>query len=201
MYLPVFCFLQEFLLKEEYRVLEYNLTTTEVELVNVSASWDEVCSSPCVRTERETWWKELSLKIYIKYCMFSVAFLPQGESNAMKHHIHITQFQNCLGCPWFYSTFSQANWKGETFKQLSAFLHVIKYRGLKSLQNATSRDKYRLLWSLTDKSLPGFYLHAHINVLWWGWLRVQHHAEIHWITCELKPKGYTNIKTHLHNLR
>lgn len=35
-------FLQEFLLKEEYRVLEYNLTTTELELVNVSASWDEV---------------------------------------------------------------------------------------------------------------------------------------------------------------
>uniref|UniRef100_A0A3Q4B0S1 Cystic fibrosis transmembrane conductance regulator n=1 Tax=Mola mola TaxID=94237 RepID=A0A3Q4B0S1_MOLML len=33
--------IQEFLLKEEYRVLEYNLTTTEVELVNVSASWDE----------------------------------------------------------------------------------------------------------------------------------------------------------------
>lgn len=47
MYLPVFCFLQEFLMKEEYRVLEYNLTTTEVELVNVSASWDEVCSSVC----------------------------------------------------------------------------------------------------------------------------------------------------------
>lgn len=41
----VFCLLQEFLLKEEYRVLEYNLTTTEVELVNVSASWDEVRSS------------------------------------------------------------------------------------------------------------------------------------------------------------
>lgn len=38
----VFCLPQEFLLKEEYRVLEYNLTTTEVELVNVSASWDEV---------------------------------------------------------------------------------------------------------------------------------------------------------------
>lgn len=34
--------LQEFLLKEEYRALEYNLTTTQVELVNVSASWDEV---------------------------------------------------------------------------------------------------------------------------------------------------------------
>lgn len=46
--------LQEFLLKEEYRVLEYNLTTTEVELINVSASWDEVCSSLCVRTEPET---------------------------------------------------------------------------------------------------------------------------------------------------
>lgn len=47
MYLPVFCCLQEFLMKEEYRVLEYNLTTTEVELVNVSASWDEVRSSVC----------------------------------------------------------------------------------------------------------------------------------------------------------
>uniref|UniRef100_A0A674N904 Cystic fibrosis transmembrane conductance regulator n=1 Tax=Takifugu rubripes TaxID=31033 RepID=A0A674N904_TAKRU len=33
--------IEDFLLKEEYRVLEYNLTTTEVELVNVSASWDE----------------------------------------------------------------------------------------------------------------------------------------------------------------
>ncbi|GLD61634.1 cystic fibrosis transmembrane conductance regulator isoform X1 [Lates japonicus] len=31
----------DFLLKEEYRVLEYNLTTTELEMVNVSASWDE----------------------------------------------------------------------------------------------------------------------------------------------------------------
>lgn len=42
--LCVFFFYQDFLLKEEYRALEYNLTTTEVELVNVSASWDEVCS-------------------------------------------------------------------------------------------------------------------------------------------------------------
>uniref|UniRef100_A0A7N6BIY4 Cystic fibrosis transmembrane conductance regulator n=1 Tax=Anabas testudineus TaxID=64144 RepID=A0A7N6BIY4_ANATE len=32
---------EEFLMKEEYTVLEYNQTTTEVELVNVSASWDE----------------------------------------------------------------------------------------------------------------------------------------------------------------
>lgn len=31
-------------MKEEYAVLEYNQTTTEVELVNVSALWDEVCS-------------------------------------------------------------------------------------------------------------------------------------------------------------
>lgn len=30
-------------MKEEHRMLEFNLTTTEVELVNVSASWDEVC--------------------------------------------------------------------------------------------------------------------------------------------------------------
>ena len=34
---------QDFLLKEEHRALEYNLTTTELELDNVSASWDEVC--------------------------------------------------------------------------------------------------------------------------------------------------------------
>uniref|UniRef100_A0A7N5ZWN6 Cystic fibrosis transmembrane conductance regulator n=1 Tax=Anabas testudineus TaxID=64144 RepID=A0A7N5ZWN6_ANATE len=33
--------IEEFLMKEEYTVLEYNQTTTEVELVNVSASWDE----------------------------------------------------------------------------------------------------------------------------------------------------------------
>ncbi|KAM7415177.1 hypothetical protein PAMA_019817 [Pampus argenteus] len=33
--------IEDFLTKEEYRVLEYNLTTTEVELINVSASWDE----------------------------------------------------------------------------------------------------------------------------------------------------------------
>uniref|UniRef100_A0A3Q1ERE9 Cystic fibrosis transmembrane conductance regulator n=1 Tax=Acanthochromis polyacanthus TaxID=80966 RepID=A0A3Q1ERE9_9TELE len=33
--------IEEFLMKEEHRVLEYNLTTTELELVNVSASWDE----------------------------------------------------------------------------------------------------------------------------------------------------------------
>lgn len=33
--------IQEFLQKEEYKTLEYNLTTTEVEMVNVTASWDE----------------------------------------------------------------------------------------------------------------------------------------------------------------
>ncbi|KAI4793946.1 hypothetical protein KUCAC02_032385, partial [Chaenocephalus aceratus] len=33
--------IEEFLMKEEYRAIEYNLTTTELELVNVSASWDE----------------------------------------------------------------------------------------------------------------------------------------------------------------
>lgn len=38
-------------MKEEYTVLEYNRTTTEVELVNVSASWDEVCSCLYVKTE------------------------------------------------------------------------------------------------------------------------------------------------------
>lgn len=51
-YLPVLYSLQEFLMKEEYRVLEYNLTTTEVELVNVSASWDEVCLCLSVKIER-----------------------------------------------------------------------------------------------------------------------------------------------------
>ncbi|CAL8319290.1 unnamed protein product [Gadus morhua 'NCC'] len=33
--------IEDFLLKEEHRALEYNLTTTELELDNVSASWDE----------------------------------------------------------------------------------------------------------------------------------------------------------------
>lgn len=33
---------QDFLLKEEYRVLDYSLTTVGLDLVNVSASWDEV---------------------------------------------------------------------------------------------------------------------------------------------------------------
>nr|AQM50075.1 cystic fibrosis transmembrane conductance regulator isoform a [Anguilla japonica] len=33
--------LEDYLTKEEYKVLEYNLTTTEVELMNVTASWDE----------------------------------------------------------------------------------------------------------------------------------------------------------------
>lgn len=38
-------------MKEEYAVLEYNQTTTEVELINVSASWDEVCSCLYVKSE------------------------------------------------------------------------------------------------------------------------------------------------------
>uniref|UniRef100_A0A6Q2XNW4 Cystic fibrosis transmembrane conductance regulator n=1 Tax=Esox lucius TaxID=8010 RepID=A0A6Q2XNW4_ESOLU len=33
--------IEEYLCKEEYKVLEYNLTTTEMELVNVTACWDE----------------------------------------------------------------------------------------------------------------------------------------------------------------
>ncbi|XP_048873065.1 cystic fibrosis transmembrane conductance regulator isoform X1 [Brienomyrus brachyistius] len=33
--------LEEFLTKEEYKALDYNLTTKDVELINVSASWDE----------------------------------------------------------------------------------------------------------------------------------------------------------------
>uniref|UniRef100_A0A674NJW7 Cystic fibrosis transmembrane conductance regulator n=1 Tax=Takifugu rubripes TaxID=31033 RepID=A0A674NJW7_TAKRU len=43
----------DFLLKEEYRVLEYNLTTTEVELVNVSASWDEGISELFEKIKQE----------------------------------------------------------------------------------------------------------------------------------------------------
>ncbi|KAL0968660.1 hypothetical protein UPYG_G00269840 [Umbra pygmaea] len=33
--------IEEYLCKEEYKALEYNLTNTELELVNVTASWDE----------------------------------------------------------------------------------------------------------------------------------------------------------------
>ncbi|KAJ8381864.1 hypothetical protein SKAU_G00026420 [Synaphobranchus kaupii] len=33
--------LEDYLTREEYKVLEYNLTTTDVELMNVTASWDE----------------------------------------------------------------------------------------------------------------------------------------------------------------
>lgn len=55
MFLPVFFSFgfQEFLMKEEYRVLEYNLTTSELELVNVSASWDEVC--PCLYVKNKSY--------------------------------------------------------------------------------------------------------------------------------------------------
>lgn len=45
--------IEEFLMKEEYRVLEYNLTTTEVELVNVSASWDEGIGELFERIQQE----------------------------------------------------------------------------------------------------------------------------------------------------
>lgn len=45
--------LQDFLMKEEYSGLEYNLTTSELELVNVSASWDEVCLRPFVEPKRK----------------------------------------------------------------------------------------------------------------------------------------------------
>uniref|UniRef100_A0A674N7V4 Cystic fibrosis transmembrane conductance regulator n=1 Tax=Takifugu rubripes TaxID=31033 RepID=A0A674N7V4_TAKRU len=45
--------IEDFLLKEEYRVLEYNLTTTEVELVNVSASWDEGISELFEKIKQE----------------------------------------------------------------------------------------------------------------------------------------------------
>uniref|UniRef100_A0A3Q0TDV7 Cystic fibrosis transmembrane conductance regulator n=1 Tax=Amphilophus citrinellus TaxID=61819 RepID=A0A3Q0TDV7_AMPCI len=39
--LTLLCKIEDFLMKEEYRGLEYNLTTSDLELVNVSASWDE----------------------------------------------------------------------------------------------------------------------------------------------------------------
>ncbi|XP_072291376.1 cystic fibrosis transmembrane conductance regulator isoform X2 [Eucyclogobius newberryi] len=45
--------IEEFLMKEEYRVLEYNLTTTGVELVNVSASWDEGIGELFERIQQE----------------------------------------------------------------------------------------------------------------------------------------------------
>lgn len=51
--LNVFFSLQDFLMKEEYSGLEYNLTTSELELVNVSASWDEVCLRPFVEPKRK----------------------------------------------------------------------------------------------------------------------------------------------------
>uniref|UniRef100_H3C4I1 Cystic fibrosis transmembrane conductance regulator n=1 Tax=Tetraodon nigroviridis TaxID=99883 RepID=H3C4I1_TETNG len=45
--------IEDFLLKEEYRALEYNLTTTDVELVNVSASWDEGISELFEKIKQE----------------------------------------------------------------------------------------------------------------------------------------------------
>lgn len=79
--LSLFCFLQDFLTKEEYRVLEYNLTTTELEMVNVSASWDEVCSSVC-----------LSLNIYTKYCRFRVCV----KQNSQYETVCLVNFQTFL---------------------------------------------------------------------------------------------------------
>ncbi|KAL4656801.1 cystic fibrosis transmembrane conductance regulator isoform X1 [Arapaima gigas] len=46
--------LEEFLTKEEYKALEYNLTTTDVELMNVTASWDEKIGEFFERIKKET---------------------------------------------------------------------------------------------------------------------------------------------------
>ncbi|CAL8358863.1 unnamed protein product [Lota lota] len=45
--------IEDYLLKEEHRVLEYNLTTTELELINVSASWDEGIGELFEKIEQE----------------------------------------------------------------------------------------------------------------------------------------------------
>ncbi|XP_014375426.1 cystic fibrosis transmembrane conductance regulator [Alligator sinensis] len=46
--------IQDFLLKEEYKTLEYNLTTTGVELDKVTAFWDEGIGDLFVTTKQET---------------------------------------------------------------------------------------------------------------------------------------------------
>ncbi|XP_064418015.1 cystic fibrosis transmembrane conductance regulator [Latimeria chalumnae] len=45
---------QDFLQKEEYKTLEYNLTTTNVEMVNVTASWDEGIGELFEKVKQET---------------------------------------------------------------------------------------------------------------------------------------------------
>nr|XP_033815038.1 cystic fibrosis transmembrane conductance regulator [Geotrypetes seraphini] len=45
--------IQDFLLKEDYKTLEYNLTTTEVEMVNVTAYWDEGIGELIEKTKQE----------------------------------------------------------------------------------------------------------------------------------------------------
>ncbi|NXA45042.1 CFTR regulator, partial [Nothocercus julius] len=45
--------IQDFLLKEEYKALEYNLTTTEVELDRVTAFWDEGIGEIFVKAKQE----------------------------------------------------------------------------------------------------------------------------------------------------
>ncbi|NWJ00706.1 CFTR regulator, partial [Crypturellus undulatus] len=45
--------IQDFLLKEEYKTLEYNLTTTEVELDRVTAFWDEGIGEIFVKAKQE----------------------------------------------------------------------------------------------------------------------------------------------------
>lgn len=39
---------QDFLLLKEYRPLDYNLSTTEVEIVSITASWDQVSDAAMV---------------------------------------------------------------------------------------------------------------------------------------------------------
>lgn len=76
----VFFFSQDFLLKEEHRALEYNLTTTEVELINVSASWDEVCSS--IKFEWQAVVAKSTTFAYLnRYCIFYT-----GAVDSAKQH-------------------------------------------------------------------------------------------------------------------
>ncbi|XP_029471843.1 cystic fibrosis transmembrane conductance regulator [Rhinatrema bivittatum] len=52
--------IQDFLLKEEYKTLEYNLTTKELEMVNVTAYWDEGVGELVEKAKEENTGKHLS---------------------------------------------------------------------------------------------------------------------------------------------
>ncbi|XP_039617337.1 cystic fibrosis transmembrane conductance regulator [Polypterus senegalus] len=45
--------IEDFLKKDEYNVLEYNLTTTEIEMKNVTASWDEAIGELFEKAKKE----------------------------------------------------------------------------------------------------------------------------------------------------